>query len=316
MVVNRIMINHALNPIKSIQIVNMGIRLFVVTMINTPNQFNIIEVKTLFTNSWKKCLKKSYCKNKVKYKFSKPFRMSDADEDKFKKADKCHICNLSYKDDDIRVRDHCHITGKFRGSAHQDSNLKFKLTDKIPVVFHNPRGYDNHFIMQQIGEIVKKHTFVNGKGEECHMNVNAIPNNKEKYMAVMLGYNLVFIDSFRFMSQSLANLVDNPPKDALKYTKELFKMEKYFNLMTKKGVYPYDYIDSFDKFDITELPSADKFYSLLNDEHTSDEQYDHAKKVWEVFKIENMGRYHDLYLNSDVLLLPDVFENFRKTCLE
>ena len=86
--------------------------------------------------------------------------------------------------------------------------------------------------------------------------------------------------------------------------------------MTKKGVYPYDYMDSFDKFEMTELPSKEEFYSQLNDEHISDEQYEHAKKVWETFKIENMGVYHDLYLNSDILLLADVFENFRKTCLE
>ena len=123
--------------------------------------------------------------------------MTNADEEEFQKADKCHICGKLYNAKDIRVRDHCHITGLFRGSAHQDCNLSFKLTDKIPVVFHNLRGYDSHFIMQQIGEIVKKHTYVNGKGEECQTNVNVIPNNMEKYMAVMLGNNLVFIDSFQ-----------------------------------------------------------------------------------------------------------------------
>ena len=77
--------------------------------------------------------------------------MTKENEDKFQKADKCHICGKLYKDDATRVRDHCHITGLFRGSAHQDCNLKFKLTDKIPVLFHNLRGYDSHFIMQQIG---------------------------------------------------------------------------------------------------------------------------------------------------------------------
>ena len=86
--------------------------------------------------------------------------------------------------------------------------------------------------------------------------------------------------------------------------------------MTKKSVYPYDFMDSFDKFNKTELPNKNEFYSLLNDEHISDEQYDHAKKVWKTFKIENMGRYDDLYLNRDVLLVTDVFENFRKTCLQ
>ena len=68
------------------------------------------------------------------------------------------------------------------------------------------------------------------------------------------------------MSQSLAKLVDNLPKDALKYTREFFKKDKYFNLMTKKGVYPYDYMDGFNKFEETELPAKEEFYSQLTDE--------------------------------------------------
>ena len=76
-----------------------------------------------------------YCKNIVKYKFNKPLKMTNVDEEEFRKADKCHICGKSYNEKDIRVRDHCHITGLFRGSAHQDCNLSYKLTDKIPVVF-------------------------------------------------------------------------------------------------------------------------------------------------------------------------------------
>ena len=99
-----------------------------------------------------------------------------------------------YTNEDIRVRDHCHITGKYRGSSHQECNLKLRVNSeeiKIPVIFHNLRGYDSHFIMQEIGEIVKKHAYTNKKGEKCQMNINAIPNNMEKYMAFMLGNHLV-----------------------------------------------------------------------------------------------------------------------------
>ena len=81
------------------------------------------------------------------------------------------------------------------------------------MIFHNLRGYDSHFLMQQIGEIAKKkHTYKNKRGEEKQMTINAIPNNMEKYMAFMLGNNLTFIDSFQFMSSSLDKLVENIKK--------------------------------------------------------------------------------------------------------
>ena len=168
--------------------------------------------------------------------------------------------------------------------------------------------------MQEIGEIAKKHTYTNKKGEKCQMNINAIPNNMEKYMAFMLGNHLTFIDSFQFMSSSLDKLVSNLPKESLKYTSQKFKGEK-LDLMSQKGVYPYDFMDSFDKFN-EKLPSKEDFYSILNDEHITDDQYKHAQNVWNTFNLKNMGEYHDLYLKSDILLLADVFENFRKTCLQ
>ena len=106
----------------------------------------------------------------------------------------------------------------FRDSAHQECNLKLRIKPenlKIPVIFHNLRGYDSHFIMQQTGEIAKKDVYKNKKGEKQGFNINPIPNNMEKYMAFMLGNHLTFIDSFQFMSSSLDKLVSNLPKDDL-----------------------------------------------------------------------------------------------------
>ena len=134
-------------------------------------------------------------------------------------------------------------------------------------------------------------------------------------MAFMLGNHLTFIDSFQFMSSSLDKLVSNLRKDNLIYTSKVFK-GKRLNLMSQKGVYPYDFMDSFEKFNQMELPTKDQFYSILNDQHITDDEYDHANKVWKAFTIKTMGEYHDLYLRSDVLLLADVFENFRKTCMQ
>lgn len=93
-----------------------------------------------------------YCKKVMEKEFNKPLRRTKDDEEEFQKADKCHICVKEYNKTDVRVRDHCHLTGQYRGSAHQDCNLNFRITDKIPVIFHNLRGYDSHFIRQEIGE--------------------------------------------------------------------------------------------------------------------------------------------------------------------
>ena len=87
-------------------------------------------------------------------------------------------------------------------------------------------------------------------------------------------------------------------------------------MLLRKGVYPYEYMDSWEKFDETALPPKKDFYSNLNLENISDEDYVHAQKVWDVFKIKNLGEYHDLYVQSDTLLLADVYENFRNMCLE
>ena len=123
-------------------------------------------------------------------------------------------------------------------------------------------------------------------------------------MSFRLGKHLQFIDSFQFMSQSLDKLSSNLPENRFIYTGG--EIDGDLELMKKKGVYPYDYMDSFDRFNETELPKRKDFYSLLNDTYISEEEYQHAREVWNSFKIRNLGQYHDLYLKTDVLLLADV----------
>ena len=144
-------------------------------------------------------------------------------------------------------------------------------------------------------------------------SIKIIANNFEKYMSFSIGKHLRFIDSFQFMSQSLAKLSSNLPEDRFIYTGG--EIDGDYNLMKKKGVYPYDYMNSFSRFNENQLPKREEFYSILNDTDISEDDYKHAQKVWDAFKIRNLGEYHDLYLKTDILLLADVFENFRKTCL-
>ena len=258
-----------------------------------------------------------YCKKYVNKGFVKELLMTAQNRDDYDKEKKCNICLQEYTKDSKKVRYHNIVTGEYIGSAHEECREKMKIKPenfKIPVIFHNLKGYDSHFIMQEIGKIANKHAYFDKSGKKTPLSINCIPNNMEKYMAFMLGSHLNFIDSFQFMSSSLESLVSNLQKEAFKYTSEEFKNEE-LELMTRKGVYPYDWMDSFEKFDY-QLPSKNDFYSQLYDQHISDEDYKHVQKVWETFNMSNMGDYHDTYLKSDVLLLADVFENFRRTCLE
>ena len=252
------------------------------------------------------------CQSIIRDNFNKPLKMTNEDEESFQKATHCHICEKKYRVDDVPVRDHCHITGKYRGSAHQTCNLKLQISAekiKIPVVFHNLKGYDSHFIINELGEIIKK-----AKETEERISIKVIAQNAEKYMAFYIS-KLSFIDSFQFMSSSLDKLAGNLEDRDFIYTKDYFTDPVQFNLMKRKGVYPYDYMDSFSKFNDRELPQREDFYSLLRGENISEDDYSHAQNVWNTFNLQNMGEYHDLYLKTDILLLTDVFENFRKTCL-
>ena len=111
----------------------------------------------------------SHCQIMVREEFKKPLVMTDQNEKDYQNATKCHICSRKFKFVDgvinggrdgakLKVRDHCHITGQYRGAAHSDYNLKWAISAdnlKIPVIFHNLKGYDCHFIMQKIGHLVK-----------------------------------------------------------------------------------------------------------------------------------------------------------------
>ena len=251
-----------------------------------------------------------------KIDFSKKMIFSIKDKADFEKARVCWICQKEFGSEK-KVRDHCHFTGKYRGAAHAKCNLQFKKPKFTPVIFHNLSGYDAHLFVKNLGK--------------SEGNIKCIPNNEENYISfskdiavgeyvnkkgekVEVKHEIRFLDSFKFMASSLESLVGNLGLEKLIQTKKEFGEKA--ELLSRKGIYPYDYMNGIKKFSEEKLPQKEKFFSKLNDCGISDEDFDHAQRIWKEFGMKNLGEYHDLYLKSDVLLLADVFEEFRNVCME
>ena len=249
-----------------------------------------------------------------------PKQMIFTEEDikQFNKASDCWICGEELGND--RVRDHCHFTGRYRGPAHNKCNLKYRKPKNISVFFHNLSGYDSHLFIKKLGTPDKNE------------NIDCIPNNEEKYISfsktIVTGqytnkkgevknktFKIVFKDSLKFLASSLEALVNN-------LTKEDFKnLHKYFTpkqaeILKQKGFYPYEYMDSEEKFNDTKPPPQRAFYSNLSGKGISNKNYNRVLNVWNTFNMKIFKEYHELYNITDVLLLADVFENFRDLCLK
>ena len=206
-------------------------------------------------------------------------------------ATNCWICKEPFNPAlNDKVADHDHATGKYRGAAHSQCNLRLRRTCKIPIFFHNFRGYDGHFITQAL----KHYT-----GEK----INVIGQGMEKYLTLSLGKYLVFKDTLQFLSFSLQTLADNMSKGGIEKFKHLKLQfpntrDDLLKLLIRKGVYPYEYMDSMARFDEKQLPPKAAFFSKLTNSDIAEEDYAHAKKVWEKFNIKSMREYHNHYLKS------------------
>ena len=205
----------------------------------------------------------------------------------------CHICgkaiDLDPESKNKKVRDHDHVTGEYIGPAHNNCNLRAKQTYKIPIFFHNFRGYDGHFITKALRNFAERKIRVIGQG-------------MEKYLTLTLDH-LVFKDSLMFLGASLQSLAENLLKAGFENFKWLRKQwpnvpEEHLRLLLRKGVYPYEYMDSMAKFSERELPPKHEFYSRLHDSDISDEDYAHAQNVWRTFGVQTMLAYHNIYLMS------------------
>lgn len=245
--------------------------------------------------------------------------MTAEDTQKFVGAKECYLCRKPFHDQQVKVRDHDHVTGKFRGAAHQVCNLQLRRQYKIPVFFHNFRGYDGHLLVTALGEDARKTTAAKGKAR----SLRVIGQGMEKYLTLCYGDHIVIKDSLQFMAESLENLATS----LLRSGEEQFRLLRRefaehaqnsakWSMLLRKGIYPYDYMSDMERFSERALPAVESFFSTLRQEHCKPEDYKHALAVWKEFGCETMKDYHDLYLKADVLLLADVFEAFRSVCMQ
>ena len=275
-------------------------------------------------NCINKCLKWVFdqhkkCNEIITKKFRKILKMTPEDEENYKNSNKCWKCTERIINKKDKVRDHCHITGKYRGTAHKECNSKIRIPRKLPVIFHNLQGYDGHIIFREIYNL--KDT----------IDIYPIPKSTEKYMAFSINTNksknnykntdIAFLDSMQFVNASLGDLAKNLEDKDFKYLVSEF-LNADIKDIRRKGAYPYEQVNSYEKFNNTELPPKKSFYSSLNDSkrgkgngHISDEDYEYANYIWKKFRFKTFEEYHRHYLKTDVLILADIFENFINRCL-
>ena len=235
--------------------------------------------------------------------------LSKAQWKDYKSMSSCHICFKPFKESNQKVRDHCHYSDIYRGAVHSLCNLQYKIASYILVVFYNLAGYDAHMFIKELAI--------------CGSRMCVIAKNKEDYISFLVSVEVgKYINKngeeksreieLRFIDSLVNNLEcgDN----------QFFGFEDYnesqYKLLIQKGIYPYEYMDDWDKFAETALPPKEAFYSKLNMSGVSDQDYEHAHRTWREFGINNLGEYHNLYLKTDSMLLANVFKAFRKVCLD
>eukprot|EP00102_Acyrthosiphon_pisum_P019360 XP_016656570.1 PREDICTED: uncharacterized protein LOC103308039 [Acyrthosiphon pisum] len=236
-----------------------------------------------------------------------PLIMTEGEEKTHQECSLCNLCNCILAGGD-KVRDHDHLTGKFRQTLCSRCNFELQQPKFVPVFFHNLSNYDSHFIISELGYDTQA--------------INIIPNSEEKFISfskyISSTFSVRFIDTFSFMASRLSSLAENlvtPEHENFRETAKHF-VAGNVPLVTRKGVYPYEYTDSWGRLEERRIPRKREFYSTLTETGIKESDFEHAKEVWDHFGCRTLGEYSDLYLKIDVLLLADVFENCRDVCMK
>jgi hypothetical protein len=236
----------------------------------------------------------------AKYKNKYVMKMTEEQKLHHKKCDVCRFCNKKVVD---KVKDHDHYTGEYRGVACKDCNLQASCPkiETIPIYFHN-LNYDLRQIIN---------AFQSVKGAE---NITCIASNSENFKCLSLG-RFKFVDTLAFLSTSLEKLIKNVPDEKKNAMRKITSDKNKFKMICKKGEFPYEWFDSFEKLN-QPIPSREHFYNNLAQQELSSIAYDEMMKTCEVFGIKTFKEFHDLYLKRDVYGLCDVFEYFREISME
>ena len=246
---------------------------------------------------------------KIKYIFNEPIPMKMTPEDSktYQNSTHCHICEglLNWKDEKNYVtRDHCHFTGKFRGAACNLCNIKLQIPKKIPVIFHGLRNYDGHLIIKSLAK-------------KCKLSdVKVIPHTIEKFTTIYTK-EFTFIDSYQHLSSSLSKLIDNlraKGEENFQHLINEYPDSEVRKNLFKKGLYPYDYVSSFERFN-DPIPLLKDFHNALTDTQPTIESYNELLETCHQLSITTLGQLHNHYVKLDVVLLADVITNYRTMAL-
>ena len=188
-----------------------------------------------------------YCNQIINKHFNKKLKMTIENEDDYQNSKDFWICNQKINKDKDKVRDHCHITGKYRGAAHSQCNLKLKIAKKIPIIFHNLEGYDEHIIFKELNNF-------------DNIDIQVIPKTSEKYVSIVVNGNIVFLDSNQFYKGKLDDHASHLNNEDFKHLMTEFPIDKW-EILKRKGAYPYEWVDSYKKFNYQELSPKECFYS-------------------------------------------------------
>ena len=240
-----------------------------------------------------------YINKIIDEKFNKPIE-SNPDLSKFD-INICHLCNEKIIDNP--VKNHCHYSGKMLGYAHNEYNLQYKFkkdnvhNDYLINIFgHNSQNFDQSFLIRALQNLDNRIPF------------SCLPRNSNKFISIQIG-PFIFKDSYLFLNKSLDYLTGTIDDNDRISLKQEFGEDNY-ELLTKKGIYPYDYFDEKEKYCETELPKKQKFFNKLNNKNISNEDYKHALNVFKTFKCKDLSDYLILYLKTDICHLSDVFQKF------